>query len=150
MHDADNKQRRNVCEWPCRETSRRTPALELTDQLWATSSIYTLQCLESSGDDQPPPGGSEEPDHLPRAIRSASHAHVTTSQQRHGRVEHLNQTQLARRWKISPRTLERWRWHGIGPPFIKIGGRVVYRLEDIEAFEAQQRRASTSDRPGTK
>jgi hypothetical protein len=49
---------------------------------------------------------------------------------------HLNQIELSRRWRISPRTLERWRWLGIGPRYVKIGGRVVYRLEDIEAFEA--------------
>lgn len=49
---------------------------------------------------------------------------------------HLHQIELATRWCISPRTLERWRWRGTGPRYIKIGGRVVYRLEDIEAFEA--------------
>jgi len=47
----------------------------------------------------------------------------------------LNQTELAARWKISPRTLERWRWIGDGPRFLKIGGRVIYRIEDVEAFE---------------
>ena len=41
----------------------------------------------------------------------------------------LNQTELAARWSISARTLERWRWTGEGPAFLKIGGRVVYRLE---------------------
>lgn len=50
-------------------------------------------------------------------------------------IHHLNQIELSRRWRISPRTLERWRWLGIGPRYIKIGGRVVYRLEDIETFE---------------
>lgn len=53
-------------------------------------------------------------------------------------IHHLNQTELSRRWRISPRTLERWRWLNVGPRYIKIGGRVVYRLEDIEAFEAAQ------------
>ena len=48
---------------------------------------------------------------------------------------HLNQIQLAARWNISHRTLERWRWSGEGPLFVKIGGRVVYRLADIEAYE---------------
>lgn len=43
----------------------------------------------------------------------------------------LNQVELAARLKISPRTLERWRWTGEGPAFLKIGGRVVYRLQDI-------------------
>jgi hypothetical protein len=55
-------------------------------------------------------------------------------------TQHLNQVELARRWRISPRTLERWRWSGHGPPYMKIGGRVVYRLADIEAFEAAQTR----------
>jgi predicted site-specific integrase-resolvase len=58
-------------------------------------------------------------------------------------VTHLNQVELAARWKISPRTLERWRWSGVGPRFIKLGGRVVYRLEDIESFEAERTRSNT-------
>jgi predicted site-specific integrase-resolvase len=49
-----------------------------------------------------------------------------------------NQKELARRWTISHRTLERWRWAGEGPAYMKIGGRVVYRLEDIVAFERGQ------------
>ena len=53
-------------------------------------------------------------------------------------TKHLTQSELARRWCLSPRTLERWRWLGQGPRFLKIGGRVAYRLEDIEAFEAAQ------------
>lgn len=56
---------------------------------------------------------------------------------------HLSQTELANRWRMSPRTLERWRFTGEGPRFMKIGGRVVYRLEDIEAFEALQLRQVT-------
>ncbi len=59
-------------------------------------------------------------------------------------VKHLNQVELSRRWSLSPRTLERWRWLGEGPNFLKIGGRVVYRLEDIEAYEAEQTRDSTA------
>lgn len=58
---------------------------------------------------------------------------------------HLNQIQLAARWNISHRTLERWRWSGDGPLFIKIGGRVVYRLADVEAYELKQIRKSTSE-----
>jgi hypothetical protein len=50
-------------------------------------------------------------------------------------TNHLNQVHLARRWNLSPRTLERWRWLNQGPRYLKIGGRVVYRLEDVEAFE---------------
>jgi hypothetical protein len=39
--------------------------------------------------------------------------------------------------------LERWRFTGEGPQFIKIGGRVAYRLEDVEAYEAEQIRQAT-------
>jgi len=49
--------------------------------------------------------------------------------------EMLLQVELARRWKLSPRTLERFRYEKKGPPYVKIGGRVVYRVSDIEAFE---------------
>ncbi len=52
-------------------------------------------------------------------------------------TKHLNQIELSRRWSLSPRTLERWRWLGHGPRYLKIGGRVVYRLEDVEAYETQ-------------
>jgi hypothetical protein len=58
-------------------------------------------------------------------------------------TRHLSQTELAARWNISHRTLERWRWTGEGPRFIKIGGRVVYRQEDIEAYETDNLRSST-------
>ena len=56
-------------------------------------------------------------------------------------TRHLTQTDLASRWRISERTLERWRWRKLGPPYLKVGGRVVYRLSDVLAYEAGQRRA---------
>jgi len=48
---------------------------------------------------------------------------------------HLNQVHLARRWSLSPRTLERWRWLKQGPDYLKVGGRILYRVEDVEAYE---------------
>ena len=62
-------------------------------------------------------------------------------------IKHLSQTLLAERWGISPKTLERWRWLGCGPRYIKIGGRVVYRLDEIEAYEKRQTRSSTAEKP---
>jgi hypothetical protein len=53
---------------------------------------------------------------------------------------HLDQHDLAQRWRLSPRTLERWRWRKLGPAYIKIGGRVVYMIHDVLAYEAAQRR----------
>ncbi len=58
-------------------------------------------------------------------------------------IRHLNQIELAARLNISPRTLERW--PGEGPRFMKVGGRVVYRLEDVEGYEDNQLRNSTAE-----
>ena len=55
-------------------------------------------------------------------------------------IQHLDQNAVAQRWRISPRSLERWRWLKQGPPFLKIGGKVLYRLTDIEAYEQAQLR----------
>jgi hypothetical protein len=64
------------------------------------------------------------------------------------KVKHLNQTQLAERWDVAEATLERWRSDGIGPVFMKIQGRVLYRVEDIETFESDSLRQSTSSAVG--
>jgi hypothetical protein len=55
-------------------------------------------------------------------------------------TKHLNQIELSRRWSISHRTLERWRWLKKGPAYLKMGGRVVYELAAIEKYEASQRK----------
>jgi hypothetical protein len=56
---------------------------------------------------------------------------------------YLTQAELAERWRISPRTLEQWRWQGRGPRYLKLGRRVLYRLSDIEMHEAARWRTST-------
>ncbi len=61
-------------------------------------------------------------------------------------VKHLNQRQLADRWDLSEASLERWRTEGIGPVFLKLQGRVLYRVEDVEAYEVDSLRKSTSVR----
>lgn len=55
---------------------------------------------------------------------------------------YLNPSELAARFRISPRTLERWRWLKTGPNYTKLGGKIVYSLNDIEAYE-RRRRAET-------
>lgn len=64
-------------------------------------------------------------------------------------LRHFNQVQLARRWSLSPRTLERWRWLRQGPEYLKIGGRVVYRTEDVVAFEAAQLHRTAGANPNS-
>jgi predicted DNA-binding transcriptional regulator AlpA len=41
-------------------------------------------------------------------------------------------------------TLNKWRVTGFGPKFVKLGKRVLYRDEDIEAFITAGIRSSTS------
>ena len=48
----------------------------------------------------------------------------------------LSQRDAARLLGLSVRTLERMRVSGTGPRFLKIGGVVRYRLEDIETWLA--------------
>ncbi len=60
-------------------------------------------------------------------------------------IKHFNQRELAKRWGVSETTLERWRAEGIGPKFLKLGGRVMYREQDIESFEESCLRQSTSE-----
>ena len=47
--------------------------------------------------------------------------------------------------RMSARTLERWRLEGRGPKFVKLGKRVFYRREDLEAFVVSGLRHSTRD-----
>lgn len=56
----------------------------------------------------------------------------------------LTQHELSKRWHLSPRTLEGWRLKGIGPPYIKISSRVLYRRSDIERFEANAAMANAA------
>lgn len=58
-------------------------------------------------------------------------------------MQNLDQKSLAKRWLISPRTLEQWRWQGRGPRYLKIGGRVIYPLPEVEAYEAAHLHANT-------
>jgi len=55
----------------------------------------------------------------------------------------MTQTGLAERWQISEATLERRRTESGGPVFLKLGNQVRYRVQDVEAFEAEVLRAST-------
>lgn len=60
----------------------------------------------------------------------------------------LTQIELAARWRISHRTLEYWRSTGDGPRFIKIGRRVIYRMEDVLVFEDRELSEIAPDEAG--
>lgn len=46
---------------------------------------------------------------------------------------------------LSGRTLEKHRTYGTGPRYRKIGGRVIYSLNDLEAWADQGSQVSTTD-----
>ncbi len=61
--------------------------------------------------------------------------------------ERLNNREAANYLGLAAATLSKWRCHGDGPPFIKVGRLVRYRRADLDAFLQAGLRLSTSD-PG--
>jgi predicted site-specific integrase-resolvase len=57
----------------------------------------------------------------------------------------MTQRELCNRWQVREATLERWRSAGIGPIYVKLGGQVRYRREDVLEYEANCLRKSTSE-----
>lgn len=47
----------------------------------------------------------------------------------------LTAKELAIRWRLNNQTLANWRHAGKGPPFIRVGARVLYPIEGIHAYE---------------
>lgn len=46
---------------------------------------------------------------------------------------------------LSHRTLEKHRTYGTGPAYRKLGGRVLYAIDDLQAWADRGARVSTSD-----
>ena len=55
----------------------------------------------------------------------------------------LNENELATRWGISPKTLQRWRCEGRGPKYFKLSKRVSYPIDEILTFEFESLHEST-------
>lgn len=60
----------------------------------------------------------------------------------------LRTPEAARFLGLSDRTLEKHRTYGTGPAYRKLGGRVVYALEDLKAWADRGFVTSTSDPRG--
>lgn len=62
---------------------------------------------------------------------------------------HLLPKEVAKRLRTSKRTLERLRANGEGPPWFKLGAKVLYPLQALEAYEqsnlSNQREAQNHD-----
>jgi predicted DNA-binding transcriptional regulator AlpA len=59
---------------------------------------------------------------------------------------YLRTPEAARFLGLSGRTLEKHRTYGTGPKYRKIGGRVVYAIDDLKVWADIGTRKSTSDR----
>ena len=55
----------------------------------------------------------------------------------------INEQELAERWGLSPKTLQRWRSEGRGPRYLKLSKRVTYLVEEIQAFEMESMHSAT-------
>jgi excisionase family DNA binding protein len=56
----------------------------------------------------------------------------------------LTTQELAETLRTSPETVRFWRHSGKGPKSFKVGRRVLYALEDVEAFIREARDAQVS------
>lgn len=61
------------------------------------------------------------------------------------RASTVGPADAARRLGVTRGTLDNWRWAGSGPCYVKVGGRVRYRLADLADYLDSQTRRSTSD-----
>lgn len=61
----------------------------------------------------------------------------------------LSETQLADRWRVHPKTLQRWRCEGRGPKYLKVSKHISYPIKEVKAFEQASLRVSTSERART-
>jgi predicted DNA-binding transcriptional regulator AlpA len=62
---------------------------------------------------------------------------------------YLRTPEAARFLGLSGRTLEKHRTYGTGPAYRKLGGRVVYAIDDLQAWADRGAVTSTSDPRGT-
>ena len=61
---------------------------------------------------------------------------------------YLRTPEAARFLGLSGRTLEKHRTYGTGPRYSKLGGRVVYRIDDLQTWVSRGAKGSTSDDTG--
>ena len=56
--------------------------------------------------------------------------------------EMLSVDDLISRWRgqVKATTLATWRSRKLGPPYVKVGGRVLYPVRDVEEYERRNTR----------
>ena len=64
-------------------------------------------------------------------------------------LRYLRTKEAAEFLSLSARTLEKHRTYGTGPAYRKLGGRVVYAVDDLKAWAERGAVTSTSDPRGS-
>lgn len=59
--------------------------------------------------------------------------------------KYIDESALPERYSIARRTAQRWRAEGNGPPFVRLGRKVIYRVSDIEAWLRARTYTSLAD-----
>ena len=58
--------------------------------------------------------------------------------------EFLTTKELADRWRVTEKSVLKWRREGKAPPFYTIHNRILYRLADVEELEEAKRKTTNS------
>jgi predicted DNA-binding transcriptional regulator AlpA len=82
------------------------------------------------------------------SARFAGHAQKLCSTQQQIAEPLLTEKQAAAYLNMAVKTLQNWRWRGVGPRYVKIGDLVRYRKADLDEFVLSNLRTSTSDVDG--
>ena len=64
-------------------------------------------------------------------------------------ITDAKEKELAKYWGVTRNTLQKWRASGIGPLFLRLGGKVSYPREYIEAFEKKNIYKAISEKAET-
>lgn len=58
----------------------------------------------------------------------------------------LDERSAASSLGLTPRTLQSWRWSGIGPSFVRVSARCIrYRISDLEQWAADRVKQNTGE-----
>ena len=58
--------------------------------------------------------------------------------------EFLTTKELADRWRVTEKSVLKWRKEGKAPPFYTIHNRILYKLADVEELEEAKRQSTNS------
>lgn len=106
--------------------------------------VKKIQCITQTREKWAEMGNSGKAGNLDVKNAITIQGVIVTPQKGIENMEFITPYDLHRRWgrAISLKTLSNWRSLGLGPPYSKMGGRVLYRVSDVLTYEHEQRFAT--------